>query len=236
MSGKELNIKMKKISYIVPTILKFDNLINQLVNIGNIDCVGEIIIINNSNGIKLPSFNCNANIIEIIPESPSFCNGGWNLGAEKSSFDYIILSTDDLEFDANILNIITSKINTIEPFGIIGMDYKSITDNYSSVEDDIIFEEAIGEREYGFGMMMFMDRNNFIKIPDCLRHWYGDDFLYYSMMEKNLNNYILKSNSFKLKTRVGSMSESSETKDRIDEDTTNWERYYKGPFKQIFVQ
>ena len=224
---------MKKISYIVPSILKFDNLVTQLTSIGNTDCVGEIIIINNSNGYKLPDFICNAPIIEIIPSEPSFCNGGWNIGVEKSTQDYVVLSTDDLEFDSNILNIITSNINKIEPFGIIGMDYKFISDEYSKVENDISFDQVNGEREYGFGMMMIMNKSNFVKIPDGLKHWYGDDFLYYSMIEKDLKNYIMRSKTFKLKTKVGSMSGSSETINRIDEDTRNWETHYKGPFKQI---
>ena len=220
-----------KISYIIPTILKFDGLEKQILEIGNTECVSEIIVINNSNGEKLPDIKCKLPIIEIIPEEPSFCNGAWNIGFDNAKSEYIVLSTDDIEYDTNVLNMILSEIKSIEPFGLIGMDYEYISNDLSTV-NDITLEEARLDREYGFGIMMIMKKDNYIKIPDDIKHWYGDDFLYYNMNDIGLKNYILKSKTFKLKTKVGSMSGSDETQNRIDEDTRNWDVNYKYKYQK----
>lgn len=212
---------MIKFSYIVPSICKFNKLSEQLSSIGNKESISEIIIINNSNGLQLPEISTTAPIIEIIPKEPSFCNGAWNLGVEMASSDYIILATDDLIFDANVLDMIANGISHIKNLGVIGIDCNIISNQNKQLEN-IWFEVAPTQREYGFGLMMFMKRIDFNTIPYNIRHWYGDDYIYYTMLEKGLINYFLKSSTFEINTEIGSMSSNEITKKRIEIDREYW--------------
>ena len=220
---------MIKFSYIVPTICKFPRLEEQLTKIGNTECIDEIIIVNNSGGLQIPQIQTKAPVIEITPKEPSFCNGAWNIGAEAAKNDYIIISTEDLIYDANVLNMIAEQIDKLPNLGVLGMDWNIASDHCPPLQS-IWMQEAGTQREYGFGFMMFMKKINFTPIPTGVKQWYGDDFTYYMMLERGLKNYIIKSDSFRIETVAGSMSYSEETKARIESDKIYWRSNYYDKF------
>lgn len=225
---------MVKFSYIVPTVLKCaDKFYQQLYTLRKSDFISEIIIINNSD-TSLYTEEEKTKIIK--PEIPSFCNGAWNIGVEHSTNDYIILATDDILYDISLIEYIASNIGTIPNLGLIGMDYNLSTQEYNKdyVLDlsNTYIQQAGTQREYGFGFIMFLKRINYTPIPYQIRHWYGDDYLYYTMLEKNLNNFILRSDSFRIKTEAGSMSGSYETKNRIEQDREFWMNNYYEKFSK----
>jgi hypothetical protein len=77
-----------------------------------------------------------------------------------------------------------------------------------------------------------MKRINFTPIPADIRHFYGDDYLYYIMLEKDLQNYTIVSDTFKIDTEIGSMSKSKETQNRIEKDRIFWMTNYYNKFSK----
>ena len=220
---------MTKFSYIVPTLLKFEGFNEHISNVLDLECIEDVIIINNSGNKRLELVS--EKIKEIKPGFSPFCNGSWNLGVEHSNSDYIILATDDVIFDTQVIKDISNRIEGLPNLGIIGANQDVVVEQLPEYKNIDIYS-AGSQREYCYGLLMFMKRINFTPIPADIRHFYGDDYLYYIMLEKNLQNYVIVSDSFKIQTEVGSMSKSIETKNRIEKDRYFWMTNYYHKFSK----
>lgn len=144
-----------------------------------------------------------------------FCNGSWNKGVEYAEdAENIILANDDIVFDPNIVNIV-ADIN-LEDFGIIGLGTET---------------KRVISRPFGFGQLMFMKRKHYTPIPEGIKHWYGDDWLFYKMSLIGKPNYTLDCRLFEREESASSGSEL--VQERIKKDTEWWELNNE-PFKQFF--
>lgn len=220
-------------SYIVPSIFQSPLFEDQIRRISKIETIDEIIIINNSTysnqQIVFPTFEK----VKIIKGSNTiFCNGGWNIGVENSKSEWVVLATEDIKFQAEIFNILNIEIPKYQSVGVIGLDSKSpyfsqTDDDISRSISDLELEKITSDRPWGFAFMTIMRKNNFIPIPDDLKHWYGDDFLYYNSRNRGNNNFLIKSNTFKFHTKESSLSKDVETQKRTKLDEINWNNKYK---------
>jgi hypothetical protein len=220
---------MVKFSYIVPTLLMFERFNEHISNVLELDCIEDVIIINNSGNKRLELVS--EKIKQIKPSFSPFCNGSWNLGVEYSNSDYVILATDDIVFDVKVIVDITNQIATLPNFGLLGMNYDVVVNKLPKYKGIQIHASA-SQREYCYGIMMFLKRINFTPIPADIRHFYGDDYLYYIMLEKGLQNYTIVSDTFKIDTEIGSMSKSKETQNRIEKDRIFWMTNYYNKFSK----
>jgi hypothetical protein len=220
---------MVKFTYIVPTLLKFDRFYEQIYQISKLDCIKEIVIINNSEGKEVEKIS--EKIKEIKTNSSElYCNGSWNIGVEHAESEWIILATDDVIFNINVIRSISEQIGKIGNLGIIGCNYDVLGE--LKPFENVAITRAGTQREYCYGLLMFLKKINYSPIPFGIRHHYGDDYLYYIMLEKGLANAVIVSNEFKIETEIGSMSGSEETKKRINLDREYWlENYYEKYYK-----
>lgn len=146
-----------------------------------------------------------------------FCNGSWNKGVELAKdAENIILVNDDIVFDPQSINRMADT--NLEVFGIIGLS------------NDGVFKEVIS-RPFGFGQLMFMKKKHFTPIPKGIKHWYGDDWLFYQMSLKGKPNYTLNCRIFEKEESASSGSEI--VLEQIKKDTEWWELNNE-PFKQFF--
>ena len=200
-------------TYIVSTTLRFDKFIEQIYQIAMCKSIGEIIIINNS-GTKFHTedlgdmFSGIKNITIFNPIKKLLLNDSWNLGMEASAkkYTYAILSNDDIMYDTSVIDLVALQIESIPKLGVLGIDYNTIDNQDSRKLDYVYIDKADTQREYGFGLLMFLKKSNYTKIPKELRQFYGDDFIYYSMLDKGLSNYLIKSDTFRIKKCVDTHS------------------------------
>lgn len=220
---------MTKFSYIVPTLLKFEGFNEHISNVLDLDCIEDVIIINNSGNKRLELVSEKIKLIK--PSFSPFCNGSWNLGVEHSNSDYIILATDDVVFDTQVIKDVSNLIESLPNLGILGANHDVVVEKLPEYKN-INIHAAGSQREYCYGLLMFMKRINYTPIPADIRHFYGDDYLYYIMLEKGLQNYVIVSDTFKIQTEVGSMSRSKETQNRIEKDRYFWMTNYYQKFSK----
>jgi len=169
------------ISFIVPTMWKSkDTLFNMLdsykeANIPN----AEFILIDNSH-----EFYLEPEITILIPKENLFVNKSWNIGVELAKNNIVCLLNDDIEINFQTIKHNLEAINNLD-FGIIGFDANRNLKTERN-EDDDIFEFKEAECRYlGFGCMMFIRKENYIKIDERLRIFFGDDLLYWWNRDKN---------------------------------------------------
>ena len=169
------------ISFIVPTMWKdakrLCNIIDDYkrANIPN----AEFILIDNSHGCYL-----DPELTILIPKENLFVNKAWNIGVELANNNIVCLLNDDIEINFQTIKHNLEAINNLD-FGIIGFDSnKNLGTEFNTNVDVFEFKEA--ECRYlGFGCMMFIRKENYIKIDERLRIFFGDDLLYWWNRDKN---------------------------------------------------
>jgi GT2 family glycosyltransferase len=139
----------------------------------------EFILIDNSHGCYLEP-----EITVLIPKENLFVNKSWNIGVEIAKNNIVCLLNDDIEINFETIKNNLKRINDLD-FGIIGFDAnKNLGTEFNTNVDVFEFKEA--ECRYlGFGCMMFIRKENYLKIDERLRIFFGDDLLYWWNKDKN---------------------------------------------------
>jgi hypothetical protein len=169
------------ISFIVPTLWKDSKRLVNIIedykraNIPN----AEFILIDNSHGCYLEP-----EITILIPKENLFVNKSWNIGVDIARNNIVCLLNDDIEINFQTIKHNLEAINNLD-FGIIGFDAnKNLGTEFNTNVDVFEFKEA--ECRYlGFGCMMFIRKENYIKIDERLRIFFGDDLLYWWNRDKH---------------------------------------------------
>lgn len=207
---------MKKFSVVTPTMYKLPYFMDTLKTLVEIDSVGEIIVIENSD-CPFEKF-VHPKIIYIKVYSNIYCNPAWNMGVRVAKNDYICLLSDDIVFDFTyILNGLIES-GAIEQAGIIGLAvncYEDIPDN-----SNVQIVRSMG-RGFGFGSCMFLAKENYVHIPDDLKINWGDEWLYYKQVKPNYEISKLQTNR-----AVGMTVNDPSLSEVLEMDTKHWQTTY----------
>ena len=219
----------KQLSVIIPTLQKRPEFLIQLTeSLVKDDAVGEIIIIDNST--KGFEFN-NEKVRVIVPKENLFVNPSWNLGAREAKFEYLGILNDDIcipeGFCSKILETITDDTGVIgtDGYSMINKSYEpeSITDNSFSLEETPFLT-------YNFGVMMFMHKSCYCEIPEDLKIFYGDDYLFKMNKKRKKHNYVIEN----LKMyHYGSLSSKSFS-DLIKKDNSLFKKHTLSIWDRLF--
>jgi hypothetical protein len=171
------------ISVIIPSLMRIERIYRTLIELSNCETVGEIILIDNSENTKplnLPK------LVHICEGVNTYINPAWNKGAKIAKFDKLCFLNDDVWFD-------WSYLEKIDPFiskdrGFIGMS----TSNYKDPNPEFTFDEISpngeivrGHRPVGFACCFFVYKENWDPIPDDIKLWAGDDWIFYRSPNPN---------------------------------------------------
>jgi len=202
------------ISFIIPTLQKSEVLIELLCGLNEQKYTSEIILINNAL-TELP-FKKKFNKLKILtPNQNLYVNPSWNIGVNLAKENKIALCNDDILFDFSKLGLIQEFISP--KIGIIGM----ADSNFSQIDYHHIKLRKTISRCFGFGTLMFLNRINYRAIPEDLKIWHGDDYLFNA---QNKINYLLE--GFPIKTKMSSTSGLPIFNNIIEQDTLNFNLNY----------
>lgn len=180
----------KTLSVIIPTMQKNKELLVKLISLlASSNIVGEIIIINNANEI----FTYDCDKIKIINSKTNlFVNASWNIGINNAQFDNIALLNDDIILPQNFIELISNYITPQK--GIIGIDENNVINTQEDIGNiyaDTIKIKPINYRNYNFGVAMFFNKYNYTAIPEELKIWNGDDWLFDTNQKSGRQNYVI---------------------------------------------
>lgn len=185
-------------SIVLPTLWKSKRIHVLLSDLLNSEYVHEIILIDNSNSFFVYYETIPNKVVLIQPDNNIYVNPAWNLGIEKSKNNCIALVNDDVNFDISIFKTIDYKI--LSEFGIIGQDMNNY--KYLGNEHPTIRKYSGEVRDWGWGCLIFLNKNSWVNIPDNIKIWYGDDFIF-------KHNPIIKSKicNFSIYTEMSTTSD-----------------------------
>lgn len=170
-------------SVIIPTMWKCDRLQQTLRELSQHQLVGEIILIDNTTNdltIELPK------LIHILEGKNTYVTAPWNKGVSMAKYDKILILNDDIWMDWKILNILEPHIT--EQIGLIGLDEQEYNIEHSGHEFGL---EPIERRNGGWGCAIFVHKENYSPIPEEMKLWGQDDWLFVKARNRRKQNYKL---------------------------------------------
>ena len=207
--------EQKKISVIVPTVWAAnDYMMKSLLHLDKVECIEEVIVIDNDK-TKTPNWIQASEKVKLIdPGKRMYFNESVNFGIDLCKNDICCIYNDDITSDTRVFDYV--RKNLTEKDGCIFISPKYInkgdpsSGNLKKVNDNVLDGLRLGS-----GMMMFLRKQGFVKIPRELVHHFGDTFIFEINKRQGKQNYIVE--GFPIET-PGSASENNSVKQVIKKD------------------
>jgi len=201
---------MCKVSAIIPTLWKTKKFIDHLVEVLISDeSVGEIIIIDNN---PTDFFYDNEKVVMLKQKENLYVNPSWNLGIEECDYDKFIIFNDDIIIPYNFVSQLEGLLT--EDIGLIGLDAPSVikVETFEDIMITFLNREinlkSVETRNWGFGMVIAGNIKSYHKIPENIRIWYGDDYLFQMNNCNGKTNYVV--DDIPIYTKASSTSDLEE--------------------------
>ena len=216
------NTKVYKYSAIIPTLYKSKRIFKLVEDLLNSEHVGEVILIDNTESLE-PRIDSHPKLKYICEGTNTGVNPAWNKGVRLAENDLLIIANDDVNFDPNILQLLTPEV--VEESGIIGMDRYN-WDGYNDIP--FTYEGAPFLRQWksggilsGWACLMMLKKSMWIDIPEDLIIYFGDNWI------KDINP-VKKSIlcGFRCETEMSSTSDLNEFNAIKRQDAINWVPHY----------
>ena len=203
-----------KYSVIIPTLWKSNRTKKLIKDLNDCQYVDEIIIIDNTGTEERDILPTIYPKLRMVSKGENiYVNPAWNWGIELAKNDLVALVNDDINFDTNIFGVITKDI--VSEFGIIGQSEFNYKRNNS---DEPVLEKWTGSvRDWGWGCLIMFDKKDWIDIPDDIKIWYGDDYIFRC-------NPAAKSTikNFSIQTEMSTTSDEIQWNERKELDKINF--------------
>jgi hypothetical protein len=169
---------------IIPTLWKCSRLNQTLQELNDCEHVGEIILIDNTSNNK--PINGLNKLNHILEGHNTYVTAPWNKGARLAKYDKLLILNDDTWFDWNILETLSDYINP--QTGMIGIS----KENYNLTESiDLNITETLTRPE-AYACAFFIHKQSWIPIPEEIKVWCSDDWMFVKNRELGKINYQLK--------------------------------------------
>ena len=192
------------ISVIIPTLWKGEELPEMLKKITAHDKVGEVIIIDNDRKYRPNISALNHKKIKFLRQKENiFVNPAWNLGVTEAKNSKLCFVSDDTLFDTSVIDAVYDTITKAN--GVIGVNAKAIKNFY--VRSPLVNAKPVYDLTDawdGFGTLMFVHKSNYSPIPESLKIYWGDTWLWDYNAVQGRQNYTLEKFCLKTKMRTSS--------------------------------
>jgi hypothetical protein len=205
---------MNKYSIVMPTLWKSNRTKKLIKDLNDCQYVDEIIIIDNTGTEERDILPTIYPKLRMISKGENiYVNPAWNWGIELAKNDLIALVNDDINFNSDIFGQLTKEV--FSEFGIIGQSEQNYKGNNT---DEPIIEKWTGSvRDWGWGCLIMFDKKDWIDIPDDIKIWYGDDYIFKC-------NPVIKSKikNFNIETEMSTTSDEEVWNGVKEQDKINF--------------
>jgi GT2 family glycosyltransferase len=216
----------KKFSVIIPTMFRCIDITNELLaNLYEDPFVSEVILIDNTENDSNVSKILFNDKLQIHSQNKNiYVNPAWNLGVSIAKEDYIAIINDDVTVPEHIFTGLSQA--NMETMGVIGACHPSIQQVESPkrfIINDFNLVD-IPERTWGFGIFMVMYKNHYVTIPEEMKVWCGDDYLYHQNRIAGRLNYLM---TFPIQTKMSATSDDPAFDEIKNKDVEIYNTKYK---------
>ena len=171
---------------VIPTLQRSPLLPELVAELAASPLVHQVLVINNA-GHPVDFGHAKCRVIN-LPEN-IFVNPAWNMGAREARTSLLGLVNDDVMLDRRILVPIARRLD--RGSGIIGPATGVVRDVHAPRRrlPRRPFFVPVYERPHAFGTAMFLRREDYVQVPDDLKVWRGDDYLFRRQTKRNRAMY-----------------------------------------------
>ena len=213
---------MSKVSAIIPTLWKAKEFTDHLVNVLIKDkSVGEIILIDNA---PTDFSYDNEKVVILRQEENLYVNPSWNLGVRHSNYDKFIIFNDDIIIPYRLVSKLEKLLT--EKNGLIGVEMRARIsidkfdeENITRLDREINLKKVIHRPDWRV-LVLGGHKNSYYYIPNELRIWHGDDFLFHMSEKNKLSTYVM--DDIPIFTQLSTTSNLEEFDKIKEEDTENY--------------
>lgn len=200
-------------SIIIPTLQRSAELRPLVAQLAEHPRVLEVIVINNASA---PLQWASPRVRVLQQGHNIFVNPAWNLGVREARGRLVAIVNDDIEMPNSLLHL-ASELLSRPWVGLVGAD---IHHRGGSRRVRLATHAHI---TLGYGVFMALRRKDYIPIPDDLKIWGGDDWLFWSARRPPV--VILDSG---ISTTMGTTSGSAEFRAMRLEETRRVDAHIGG--------
>ena len=158
------------VSVIIPTLQKAVELDSLVRDCAAHPAVLEVIVVNNA---AAPLAWDHAKVRVLAQGENIYVNPAWNLGAREAKGEVLAILNDDISFDRLPFDEVCRWLaNPL--IGLIGAHASS----YDGTVSGRPRLRPAYHRPRGYGIAMFLRRNSYVPIPEDMKIWFGDDWLF----------------------------------------------------------
>lgn len=165
-------------SFVIPTLQRSPLLAPLLERLSASPHVAQVVVVDNTGG----GFSSELQKVEVLsPGRNIFVNPAWNLGVRESDSPLVALCNDDVLFDVDhVLRSVRLRLE--KGAGVIGPSPACFD---STPQRRALAFRPTYELSYGFGTLMMFDRESWVPLPEHIRIWFGDAYLFQSQQRRN---------------------------------------------------
>ena len=193
--------KKNMFTIVIPTMWKCPGFLDFLHELTVVDLVTNIIIINNDYKNTPRSDVFFHHKIHMVDFGENiYVNPAWNYGVSISENENVCLLNDDISFDTALFQRVNEFISETVDIGSIGFspgvtDLKQLPHTSNTI--DFIDPQA-GQDMLGYGCLIFVKKSLWHEIPDTLKIFCGDAFIFDRSIWLNLKNYLITNIAHKI--------------------------------------
>ena len=204
------------LSVIIPTLQRARELPELVALCADHPAVLEVIVINNH---PAPLVFEQEKVRVLQQERNIFVNPAWNLGVREAVGDHLAIINDDVLFDPVVLDIAADFV--VKPRrGILALEGTFINqESPTRPRLRIAGSNLIGN---SFGMFMCLRKENYVPIPDDLKVWGGDDWLF---VQQSWPNWALMGP--RVRSKVSVTSSERQFQDMLGEENDRAKEYVR---------
>lgn len=216
---------MNKYSVVIPTMFKSHRTEGLLKELAECDAVDEIIVIDNSGDLE-PRFPQHPKYVWVCEGKNTGCNPAWNKGVSLAKNEQVSLVSDDINFDSRIFHVIGDDI--LAEYGLIGMGSDCYPNQGPSGVTEITghphiesWYDGLEHSHWGWGVLIFFHKSNWVDIPNEIVVWFGDTFMKY--INPNPKGVL---RNFEIQTEMSTTVDLPEFNELKASDGNNWSKYF----------
>lgn len=180
---------MNKFSIVIPTMWRYTPFCDFVQSLVDMEIIGEVIIINNDMELTPDHTVLKHHKVQLCNQQANIgVNPAWNLGVIGSKYTNICLMNDDVVFD---LAVFYRVANILSQGKLLVIDVKRFDDTTVNTGRIKIDPIATTENLFHFGSLMFMSKTDWIPIPNGLRIFYGDNWIWETMRRRFEQTYAI---------------------------------------------
>ena len=168
-------INMEKFTIIIPTMWKINEYFLPMLKLYEEESLIDEILIIDNNPKLTPKLNHLKKIKRLCNGVNNFINPSWNWGVITSNNDYLIIANDDIKISNK--KIFHSALNFF--LQELPKGHITIWNKHSEKNPEIKLSQ-IEHLNYGNGILFFTNKFNYVDIPEEMKLFYGDNFIFHN--------------------------------------------------------